>query len=241
MLSKGPKWPLGAEAPALSASTQAPFNLPLLFANTWLSSEWERQEGASHFLCAAFFSFFMKEILHPHTVLSLSPSGYLVQPNQCAYRELSLKRGCPEMKDVEGVTADNGMKKWRRWKRKMKSIKGLPRWEKREKARHIALHFVSRCYERQMKSEACQVKESKTLASLLKWTEERHGEGRGRETCFTSPSQQMLLTVKRIKTPCIRILQAEPFKVVRSLYWSTVSFQQRENVSIGTVWKARYV
>lgn len=69
-----------------------------------------------------------------------------------------------------------------------------------------------------MKSEACQVKESKTFASLLKWTEERNGEGRGRETCFTSPSQQMLLTVKRIKTPFIRILQAEPFKVVRSLY-----------------------
>lgn len=52
MLSKGPKWPLDAEAPALSASTQAPFNLPLLFANTWLYSEWER--GTLYF-CVLLF------------------------------------------------------------------------------------------------------------------------------------------------------------------------------------------
>lgn len=39
----------------------------------------------------------------------------------------------------------------------------------------------------------------KTFASPLKWTEERNGEGKGRETCFTSPSQQMLFTVQKNK------------------------------------------
>lgn len=49
--------------------------------------------------------------------------------------------------------------------------------KKKEKAHHFALHRVSRCHKREMKSEGCQVKESKTFASPLKWTEDRNGEG----------------------------------------------------------------
>lgn len=45
MLSKTPKWPLGAGAPALSASTLPPFNLPLLSTSTWSSSDWRAWGG----------------------------------------------------------------------------------------------------------------------------------------------------------------------------------------------------
>lgn len=80
--------------------------------------------------------------------------------------------------------------------------------EKERKGSSLCFHLVSLCYKRK----------SETFASLLKWTKEENGEERGRAPCITSPSQQKLSTVKRTKTPPIRILQAKPFKVVRSLH-----------------------
>lgn len=112
MLSKRPKWPLGAEASVLSASTRAPFNLPLLSASTWLASEWKRKERVSNFFLYLFLSFLLKKTKKKknsapsYTPLRFS-SGYLVQPNLCGYRSChctgtDMKRGCTKKKDVEG-------------------------------------------------------------------------------------------------------------------------------------------
>ena len=131
------------------------------------------------------------------------------------------------------MTAENGMEKERQWKWKMKTLKSVlarkERWKVREKAHHFALLFISPCYERQMKSDGCQVKGSKTSASLLKWAEERNGEERGRVPGIMSPSQKKLWTVKRTKTPCIRICTGQAFQSGQK---PPVTFQKRwmENV-----------
>lgn len=141
MLSKGPKWPLGAEAPALSALS--PFNL-----HEHLVIQRVRETGES----SSFFIFEKKKknVAPSRTPLCFS-SGYLVQPNRCAYIGAASEQVIHRKERCErGVTADNGMETWRQSLR-----------EKREKAFHFARRFVSRCNKREMKSEGCQVKESK--------------------------------------------------------------------------------
>lgn len=121
MLSKGPKWPLRAEAPALSASTQPPFNLTLLSASTWLSSEWKRKERAS---CCYLLSH----------ALSFS-SGYLVRANRCAHRSCHRRRTDVKIEKREPcrhVTAEvigwgKGGGGSGRWKHKR-----LSRWGRRD-------------------------------------------------------------------------------------------------------------
>lgn len=170
-LSKGPKWPLGAEAPALSASTQAPFNLPLLFASTWL----ERKERASHFLiCSSLLE--KEKLLHPHTLLSVFLQATWFSPIDVLTGAATAERGYTAMKDVEG----NNCWQWEvekgdgargRWNHKM-----LSPWEK---SLIILLSISSHSGIEEMKSDSCQVKDSKNLCLLSeldrgeKWRGER--------------------------------------------------------------------